>query len=405
MDVLTMIPTDVDYGLKYKADKVVENITSIIWTERYQDFGEFELKTSDVERIRLLLPEYSFITLQDSRELMLVETHSIKPDSNDVLELTIKGRSLTSLLERRLTIGPKDGKELGLPKLYTDRDAALLYLWDATQNNSSYDVAQSGVFYSKYPNLVPGSYVTDSTTKDPGTPKSQWVKLGTSWEQIKRFLELGDYGIRMIRSGSKVPSYMVSTTTADDAYKGNISRTYMETFVQSQWNLYHGVDRSITQSTYPVIAFNIGAEQLTDPEYLFSIKDYRTSAMMVQESQPNQLDAYRWTDHPSRSASGWQRSYVLYQIEGLPSEPENDGPYDIIHRMAFKEIEKYPKIRLFDGDVSPLADYKYNRDYFLGDYVTIEADYGITHRAQISEYVRTQDANGEKGYPGLTVVA
>jgi hypothetical protein len=59
---------------------------------------------------------------------------------------------------------------------------------------------------------------------------------------------------------------------------------------------------------------------------------------------------------------------------------------------------------LFDGQINPIStSYKTPQDYYLGDQVTLIADYGVSQTMQVEEVIRIQDADGDRTYPTLTV--
>ena len=94
MEVLRLNPTT------YLPDSLVEGYTSMIWTERYLENGEFEMKTPKVSETKALIPENSMLSLLDTQEVMFVETHSIGRDSNGISELTVKGRTFETFLQK-----------------------------------------------------------------------------------------------------------------------------------------------------------------------------------------------------------------------------------------------------------------------------------------------------------------
>ncbi len=66
--------------------------------------------------------------------------------------------------------------------------------------------------------------------------------------------------------------------------------------------------------------------------------------------------------------------------------------------VALRQTER---VELFDGTISAESPYEYTKDYFLGDKVTILAEYDFAQTMRVSEYIRTEDSEGDRGYPGL----
>src|ERR1044072_5942687 len=84
--------------------KLVENYDSLIWTERYNTVGDFQLVSGNVEQFMTLLPEGTRLTLRESNQVMVVETHQIDRKKLTPQKVTIKGRSFESILDRRVAI-------------------------------------------------------------------------------------------------------------------------------------------------------------------------------------------------------------------------------------------------------------------------------------------------------------
>ena len=53
----------------------------------------------------------------------------------------------------------------------------------------------------------------------------------------------------------------------------------------------------------------------------------------------------------------------------------------------------------FEGEVEATIMYKYGEDFFMGDRVQLEDEYGHEGRAYISEYIISQDTSGINMYP------
>src|SRR4051812_17036171 len=97
MELLTLNDTN-------QSGKLIENWDSLIWTERFNTVGDFNLQTGRVEEFMSLLPEGTRLTLRDSNIAMVVETHQIERKKNTPQKLTITGRSYESILDRRVSI-------------------------------------------------------------------------------------------------------------------------------------------------------------------------------------------------------------------------------------------------------------------------------------------------------------
>jgi hypothetical protein len=76
---------------------------------------------------------------------------------------------------------------------------------------------------------------------------------------------------------------------------------------------------------------------------------------------------------------------------------------DILNSRAKDGLANSEYVQVVDGEIVPTAQFKYGRDYGMGDLIEIQGKSGAINRARVTEYIRSQDAEGEKAYPTVTV--
>lgn len=82
-----------------------------------------------------------------------------------------------------------------------------------------------------------------------------------------------------------------------------------------------------------------------------------------------------------------------------PENPATANIYDIIYTPLLltrgrEQLLQYGILTSFEGSVNTSETYVYKQDYFLGDVVTVENEYGIQENARIVEIVETFDDSG-----------
>jgi Siphovirus ReqiPepy6 Gp37-like protein len=401
MDIIRIVNSTLDPYAPY--GNLIEDYSSMIWTERYLNHGEFELKTPQVQKIRDLLPLGTLLSHLDTKEIMMVESHDIGRDSDGYAELSCRGRSLTSVLGNRVIEGPADGKKKAMLLPYTNLDAALAYIWNSVQNTGNLDIVQPAgtTATSGSVRAVPNSVVTDSAVLGTDVAGTRWMQSGTAWPQIKEFLIAGGYGFRIIKPDSGA-SKSVTVATADDASKGTITKTPASSFSTMRWDVYNGIDRTSGQSVVPAIIFTVTAGHIQNPSYIFAIKDANNWAIVDSSLHTNQIEyPIGGFNIPPYLNTGLYARY-LYVNAGSPASGED--PIQFVANLGTfgrNALRARPYLVLFDGDVMPNIAYVYNRDYFLGDKVTLAAEYGVSQTMRIDEYIRVDDKDGDRGYPSL----
>lgn len=399
MDVVRLGPLD---DTSYLPDELIEGYDSMIWTERFQEAGEFKLDTYRISETMALLPENTRLSILQSEEVMLVESHAITRDQKGNYKLTVSGRSAESFLENRHVEGPY-GKRRKLTKNYSPRGAAGLLIWNAIDNNSDHDVTRDGSYPVPGRDQIPNVMITDSVGTE-GESKRWWVNEGPLYPQLMNILIRYDMGLRTIRpsgtSGTRVKVLTAPTV------RGNIERDYVTDISALRFHLFNGVDRSRNQRDNEKVIFNTKHDHVDNPQYLFSIKDSKTACEVMSEAGGGEI----FRNDTQKAYKGWDRRVMSWDA-GSPEYPEdatkaeknaiNDEFREDADKEALRALRKQRKTRLFTGDISPNAPYVYKTHYDLGDTVTLHGEYGQFEEMIVNEYVRTEDASGERGYPGL----
>lgn len=398
MDLLTVRKDD------YSIKELVEGWQTLIWTERFQPWGDFELHTQDVHYTRDLLPERSLCTLRDTEEVMMVDSHDIKLNADNVPELTIKGRTLDSFITNRIWKNAPYGKAVKMKHKYTIKEAAAAWLWNAICNGTGNDVLRDDALQPEG-NELPHVILTVSTPTDyvEGGTKARKVENGVVYDQLMTFLSSGKLGIRIIRpnntNGRKV------TIGSGGAY----STELVHDIENLRFDIYKG--RDLTDK----IIFSWKAGHLDEPEYLFSSEIFKTGAYVKGDPRSNY---YTDPDVLPGTNSGWNRRDAFVdggQKDDLERhEGESDAAFEARKEEAADDFEESLEdagfravrkegahINGVEAKISPFINYKYQRDYRLGDQVRVQGQYGSANK-WVTEFIRTEDENGEIGYPTLS---
>lgn len=87
---------------------IIDSYTSLIWTDRYQEAGDFELCLSMSSDLLNHIKQDYYLFRRDSEHVMIIEKLLIKSDAESGNTLTVSGRSLESILDRRVVWGLKN---------------------------------------------------------------------------------------------------------------------------------------------------------------------------------------------------------------------------------------------------------------------------------------------------------
>lgn len=390
---------------------LVEQYSSLVWTERFLEPGEFELKTKQVDKHRRDLPVMSIVSHQDSREIMMVETHNITEDANGQQELVIKGRSLDHYLDYRDISANQYGKRWKMAKSYTLSRAAAVILWNSFINTSGRDVVRSNVFSKSISDSILNWRVTNSATFT-GASKRRWLESGPIGPQVLDLLRRGNMGIRTIRPLWQPQSYLgkVVSVTTPNTNKGVYSEVETYLAASSAFDIYNGYDVTAPwvfegwQDKQPVVFHDV-AGHVDSSQYLWSVDDYFNYGWV--ESSLGNIGVYH---RPSDAGKFRGLTFRALHIDGgSPSTDETNSEFIAdLDEFGENELKRHKKKELFDGEITPLAPYKYSfyrylGDYYLGDTVLLQGKYGTSQKMIVSEHTRIEDENGEREFPGLEI--
>lgn len=390
---------------------LVKGWNNMVWVERYLPAGEFELRTHRVEEHMNLLSEGSLIGIRESREVMQVEDHNVDVDDDGLDELVITGRTFEApLLEGRL-LGMGNYKEpfrtqknntgdpaQGAPGVgYTSVEAAAVVAWEVLLNSSNWSVLEPG--YGNNPNNVIPNLIMSITEYTNEVNQYWWLENGPAYPVILDFLTKARAGVRNVRPAYTLPSPSVYFSVNDAGtivtYPGADFKTRL------LMDFYRGLNRSEGQNAVPAVVFDWRKGQLARPRYLFSSKNLKNIA--VVKSKIGSVDVYANPD-VDPYLTGRNRKY-LYIDGGDPGDIAQETFIQGLIQMGEIELAKYNRIAAMESSITAKTTSKYGQHYFLGDMVTLRAQYGLNQTMQVTEYMRASNGTVDTGVPTLTLPA
>lgn len=397
MDLYTM-------NENFIADKVVDEFQSAIWTERYSAAGEVQLVVPGSPYYLDMLKEGTYLGLVGSKEVMELKTDSLE---NGLL--TVVGKSLIKFLDERIHWPKTDDPSQPVGD-YTTATGADIKLGPLLADR----VDKMVIHPTPFPVTVP------------------WNKLNLDWEADKiPFLELGavdDGGEAKRRTVPVGPLYSVMQPLAEQDGLGitlYLDSADAEVGYVLKFASYRGQDRTSGQTANKLVRLTPNMETLTGLKEIKSIDGYKNVVYVVYK---NEISIHY--EDPNNIPSGLNRRVMVRDAEGEPigttikadnSYIINDwrgyygGSYtrtvvtdaDILkfrEQQARDALANNNYIRAVDGQVSQSNEYTFGVDYGMGDILELEGLTGVLQKARVTEYIRAQDATGEREYPTLSVI-
>lgn len=353
--------------------KLIENYDSAIWTERFNTIGDFQLVFGDVSKYMTLLPEGTRLTLRESNHTMVVETHQIDRKKNQPQKLIVKGRSFESILDRRVALQSVDsltGANDWVVSGKTPSDVAYYLITEIIVNGRL-----SGK--DKFPAAMVANPPPTDWNTSTGPAKNFTIERGNLLSVV-----LGMLQTEAQADPTTTPATPAVVQHGLRAVRPNSAATAIGI------QIYLGVDRSAT------VYFDATRELLDDGTYLFS----KVGSANVGYGVGGNFAAMMYEG--AVEPDGLDRRVAL--IDGSSSAITT---VPVLQNYMSQTLAQASETAIFDGNINPdLNPYKYNIDYGLGDIVRVAGDYGLDEFARVTEYIRTEDATGQKAFPTLTTI-
>ena len=329
---------------------VIDSYKSFIWTDRYDEAGDFELYTSAFNKSVKDICLDGYVRIKNSEHLMLVEKILIESDVEEGSHATISGRSIEVILERRI-------------------------LWEKA--------TLKGNLQNEVKRLIEENIVSPT---DESRKIDNFI-FEVSDDPIITALEIdAQYDI-----GENLYD-IVKTICSDKSLGFKITVDDNQQFI---FKLYAGTDRSFEQTENPGVIFSPMYDNLINSNYVESLSSFK-NLVLVQGKQ-NGATVFETVG----DVSGLNRRETYVNATDITS---GDDIRTMLQQRGKEELNNYSNISSIEGEVDVNLMYKYGEDFFNGDIVQIANEYGNSGRARITEIVTSVDENGTSVYPNFKTI-
>lgn len=342
----------------FRSIAVVDTFDSFIWTDRYNKCGDFEIYGPVTSEMLNALTQDRYLWVKGSRNLMIIEQREIASDVDNYDKLTVTGRSLDSILERRI-------------------------IWGQTVLSGSF---QNGIKQLLTANVI------SPTIADRAIPNFIFEE-STDSRITALTVEAQFYGENLLESIQKL---------CDDKKVGfEVVLNGSNQFVA---RLYFGTDRSYAQTTNPYVIFSPNYDNLITSDYVETNKTLKTASLVAGEGEGS---ARKMTS--AGSGSGLSRRELFVDAGDISSTTDTgtltDADYmaQLVQRGT-SELAKNKATSTFEGKAEMFRSWMYGKDFYMGDIVQVATDHGITSTSRVIELIHSEDGSGTSVYPTFATV-
>ena len=343
----------------FESIAVIDTYESMIWTDRYNAYGDFEIYFAMDENLLEYIKEDYYLWLKDSEHSMIIEDIKIDADTEEGNRLIVTGRSLESILERRIIWGQR---------IFSGN------LQNAIQTMLNENIISPSVADRKITNFV---FVPSTDSKITSLTIDNQYTGDDLYTVIKGLCEENNIGFKIVLT--------------DDN--------------QFAFSLYAGADRSYDQTENPYVVFSPNFENIINSNYFSSKAGYRNVTLVAGEGE----GASRKTTVVG-SASGLDRRELFTDARDISSDTEDgtlsDAEYIAqLRTKGLKNLADHMITTAFEGEVEVTRLFKYGEDFFIGDIVQIANEYGNENSAYISELIISNSDEGLSIYPTFKTIS
>lgn len=331
---------------------IIDSYESVIWTDRYDKYGDFEIYTYFDPKLMLKCRQDYYLMTLESEHMMIIEGLAIDSDAESGNHLRITGRSLESILDRRI--------------VWTQTSVS-----GNLQNALKTLITQSIINPSIADRAIPNFVFEDSDD-----PRITSLTLEAQYT--------GDYIYDIVTSACEV-NHIGFKITLNDQH-------------QFVFKLYCGEDRSYDQLLNPYVVFSPSFENIINSNYLDSTEVMKNITLVAGEDE----GASRKTLIVG-AGTGLTRRELFTDARDIQSEKVTNYN-EALRQRGLEQLAENARTVSFEGQVEATKMFRYGEDFGMGDIIQIANEYGIEGAARVMEFIHSEDANGVQMYPTFEAI-
>ena len=358
---------------------VLDSYESLVWVDKFNDVGTFEIYTPVTpEILEYLKPNY-YLVNNASEHTMIIEDISIESNVESGDKIKIIGRSLESILDRRIV-----WNEISFKENHNLQKAIRKLI------ERNFTVHTKNPVERQIQNFILGPESTDTTITSLQLTDGAQYDGNVILEVIKNLCEEKKIGFKVILNDSN----------------------------QFVFSLYNGKNRSYSQSDNPYVVYSPEYDNMISSNYKEENSKMKNVALIVGgDGNTSATDTKKPTKRTVGTATGLERRELhvnASDISKTVKQEDDAGTETTISTKQFnqlldqrgkKELAKINnQIKSFDGQCDTTKMYVYGTDFFMGDIVQMANEYGMETECRITEFTWSCSTTGLETYPTFTEV-
>lgn len=340
---------------------VLDEYESLIWTDRYHQYGDFEVYASASKDLIDKMKMDYYLQSQESEHLMIIEDTILETNVELGSHFTVTGRSLESIIDRRI-------------------------VWNQT--------VLDGYLQGQVKKMLENNVINPV---DPKRKISNFIFEETTDPVITSLKLTAQY------TGDNLYE-VISKICLDQNIGFKITLNSKNQFV---FKLYAGSDRSYKQFKNPHVVFSPKYENLINSKRIQSKKSLKNVALVAGEGEGS---SRKTLTTGNTTVTGLDRREMFVDARDISSTTENGGTVSestynqYLKQRGDERLSQNKSSEVFDGQVDTTQMYRYGEHFFMGDICQIENEYEIGARVRVLEFIYSESTNGIENYPTFDVI-
>ena len=339
------------YVLNKNFEKIalIDAYESLLWTDRYNKPGEFEIYTPVADFALQYPVADNYLQIKESEHTMVIEDTTIESNVETGNHIKITGRSLESILDRRIVWAQTDisgNLQNGIKRLITE------------------NIISPSIADRRIPNFIFEDSDDEEITKL--TMENQYTG-DNLLDIVQTLCETNEIGYKILLN--------------DD-----------NNFV---FKLYKGIDRSYRQEALPFVVFKPSFENIINSNYAELNSEAKTITLVAGEGEGSSR-----VTRVVGTGSGLLRKELYTDARDIQSEGMSTADYYAkLDQRGTEKLKENKVKKTFDGECETTRMYVYKRDFDMGDCVQVANEYGMESPTRVVEYIWSSSAQGTTSYP------
>lgn len=381
--------------------EVIHKLTqyeSLMWVDKYDEPGNFEIYAPPLPEIKEAAQVDNYFMSDKSEHLMIIEKLETTVSPTEGTRLIISGRSLESILDRRV---------LFMKCYFRDRNSPSTPSSATTVGADNLEDAVRQLL--EYLFIAPTHWDNDSGTWVPATDRIvQNFRFKYSNDDVISNIVLKDCEFDKGENALNI----VTTIVQQKGLGYQITLDSEHNFV---FELIKGKDRTTEQFENPAVIFSPKFNNLKSSKFTFdSGENFRNFVYTEGEV----YKSHKPTIVETGEATGLLRREVYYtsdvQHETESSNVTHDGIVknkkvlteseyqEALAEDAKKQFEKLVLKTTLESEIEPRLTFQYGRDFGIGDILEVQDGTGNTGKVRCTEFIISHSASGYEEYPTFT---